>query len=180
MKIKVLESKSVFLKPVVEEDANFILELRTNENLNKYLSPTNSSIENQRNWIKNYKLREKENKEFYFKVASKENEDLGFVRLYDIDYEKKELVFGSFILKETKPKLTALETMISVIKFAFDDLEMKKVKLDVRVKNEHAKNLYVRFGFEKTSENELDEFYELTREKFEKLYKKVYYSYKEN
>ena len=102
-------------------------------------------------------------KEFYFCCSELNNEKLGFVRLYNIDYNKKVLTFGSFLLKENHPKLTALESMIIMLNISFDYLNMEKVELDVRINNEHAKHFYQRFGFVKTKENNIDEFYEMTR-----------------
>ena len=56
------------------------------------------------------------------------------------------ITFGSFILKEDRPKYAAFESMILSIRYAFDYLKVDKVLLDVRIKNEKAKNLYIRFG----------------------------------
>ncbi|GHT19299.1 hypothetical protein AGMMS4957_03240 [Bacteroidia bacterium] len=47
-------------------DAAFILELRLNERLARFLSPTGSDVKAQEQWIERYKLREKNNDEFYF------------------------------------------------------------------------------------------------------------------
>ena len=68
---------------VEEFDAQFILDLRTKEKA-KYLSKTDNNLDNQINWIKNYKNREKDGKEFYFVIENKENEKIGLVRAYNI------------------------------------------------------------------------------------------------
>ena len=49
---------------VVEEDAEFILSLRNDIKLSKFISPTSSSISDQVNWIKEYKKKEKVRKYF--------------------------------------------------------------------------------------------------------------------
>ena len=169
---------SINVQLVQETDADFLFELRTNKELNKHLSQINSSVESQKNWIKSYKIREFNREEFYFKVVNKENkEDIGFVRLYNIDYNKKELTFGSFIMGETKTKYAALEAMIIMMEISFKYLKMEKVLLDVRKENEHAKNFYKRFGFNKINENEIDEFYELKKEEYEELFIEKYKDY---
>lgn len=175
----ILESKSLLLKNVEITDAKLILSLRTDCSLNKYLSKTNNSLEEQKEWLIKYKEKEKNKLEYYFKISDKKNNDIGFIRLYNIDSKNEVVTFGSFILKKDRPKYTAIESMVTIIYFAFKKLKMKKVILDVRVKNEHAKKLYNRFGFEKKFENGLDEFYELSLDKFEKLYKEKYYVFME-
>jgi RimJ/RimL family protein N-acetyltransferase len=173
-----MENKEIFLKLVNEHDAEFILKLRMNNDLSKYLSATDSSIENQIKWIKEYKKREKKKKEFYFVVYDKKSKQkVGVVRLYNIDYETKILTFGSFIMDEIHPHYAALDTMILVMEYSFENLGMKKVILDVRIKNDHAKHFYQRFGFVKTGNDKIDEFYELTSENFNALYEKKYYTY---
>lgn len=174
-----LYTNNFVLKSVCIKDAKFILKLRMNENLNKYLSQTGASLEGQKQWLRNYKLRQKQGLEYYFKVCDKSDNDIGFIRLYNVDNKNKVCTFGSFILKEDRPKLAAIESMVCIIKFAFYDLKMNKVVLDVRVKNEHAKKLYKRFGFQKIDENDLDEFYELTSDKFKKMYNDEYYKFME-
>lgn len=168
-----LKSKNIKAKLVKEEDSEFILKLRNDENLGKYLSKTDVSLEKQKEWLRNYKEKEKNNNEFYFKAEDK-NGDVGFFRLYNIDKEKKELTFGSFIMKNDRPKYAAIESMILAMEFSFNVLEVSKVLLDVRIKNERAKHFYQRFGFKKTHETELDEFYELTKEDYLKMYEEKY------
>lgn len=165
-----LYGKTIYLTLVEVNDAKFILSLRTNERLNKYLSPTENNIDNQKLWISKYKEREKEKKEFYFKTKDYENNDIGVVRLYNIDMNENKATFGSFIMNEKHPKYAALESMILILYFAFFNLNIEKIELDVRINNLHAKNFYQRFGFKKINENNLDEFYELEKKDFLKLY----------
>ena len=56
-------TKSIKLRFVEEEDAEFILMLRTDQNKNKYLSQTGSALGNQIAWLRGYKSREKSNNE---------------------------------------------------------------------------------------------------------------------
>lgn len=172
------KGSSINVQLVQETDADFLFKLRTNEELNKYLSKINSSVEDQKKWIKLYKIREFNREEFYFKVVNKKNkEDIGFVRLYNLDYQKKELTFGSFIMGHAKTKYAALEAIIIMMEISFKYLKMKKVLLDVRKENEHAKNFYKRFGFNKIRENDIDEFYELKKEEYEELFIQKYRDY---
>ena len=57
-----ITSKTIFFKLADIDDAEFILDLRTNATYNKHLSITKASLMDQRQWLKDYKLREKDNK----------------------------------------------------------------------------------------------------------------------
>ncbi len=139
------KGKSIDLKLAEIKDAKFLLELRTNKNLNTYLSQVSNSLKEQETWLTNYKIREFNKKEYYFKTIDKNNKNIGFARLYNIDYDNKELTFGSFIMGENKTKYAALETMILLMQISFKYLNMNKVLLDVRKNNLHAKEFYTRF-----------------------------------
>lgn len=75
----------VTLKLVTIKDVKFILKLRQNESLNKYISPTSIKLDEQKIWIKNYLKRQDEKKEFYFIIQNKKGKSCGTVRIYEID-----------------------------------------------------------------------------------------------
>ena len=64
-------TKNIKLKLVDIKDARFILNLRTNKNLNKYINPTSEKISDQLLWMKNYFNRNRQNLEYYFKFIIK-------------------------------------------------------------------------------------------------------------
>ena len=47
-----LSTKNIKLELITEDDAEMILKLRTDPKLNKFLSKTDSSIEKQKEWIR--------------------------------------------------------------------------------------------------------------------------------
>ena len=55
----IIEKYGLFLKFVDEDDADFILKLRTNKEKSKYISLTNNDLELQKEWIRKYKDRER-------------------------------------------------------------------------------------------------------------------------
>ena len=68
---------------VQESDAGFIFELRSNENFSKYIHDIKGGVENQREWIKNYKVREEEGTDYYF-IFYRNNKPVGLARIYSI------------------------------------------------------------------------------------------------
>lgn len=68
---------------VREEDAPFILELRTNKKLSRFLHKTDHDVKKQIEWIRDYKKREKEGTDYYFIYFSK-GKPIGVNRIYNI------------------------------------------------------------------------------------------------
>ena len=77
-----LLGKRINMRLVEVEDAHYILRLRMDEG--KILSPTENSIEKQVKWLRDYKDRETEKKEYYFIIESKNGSRLGTARIYDL------------------------------------------------------------------------------------------------
>jgi len=102
-----LNGKKINLILVNEDDAEFIYSLRSNPVKNKYLNVSVDSVEKQKIWIQNYKLREEKHLEFYFKIVS-ENKNVGVVRIYD--FKKDSFSWGSWIILDSAPKTVALES----------------------------------------------------------------------
>ncbi len=81
-----LEGKYVNLRSVTEDDAEFILDIRNNPQISKYLPPLNVTVEQQRQWITKQRA---DNDSYYFVLESlhgdKKGEVIGTISIYDID-----------------------------------------------------------------------------------------------
>lgn len=170
-----LISKNINLKTVEIEDAQFIFELRQNQEKTKYLSKVTGTVDSQREWIKNYKEREKEQKEFYFLIESKKHEKLGLVRMYD--FKCNSFCWGSWLIKENAPKSAAIESALQIYEFGFYKLNFDKSHFDVRKGNDKVVAFHQRFGARIINENELDYFfnfkksdYEITKQKYKRYF----------
>ena len=152
-----LEAKKINLRLVREEDSEFILTLRNKEELKKYISGTNISLEQQKEWIRKYKERESKNKEFYFIVEDKNKIPCGTVRIYDI--KENSCTWGSFILDKTRPDGASYETILLSTNFIKYVLKIENIYLDVRKENLKAIHIYEKFGFKKIKEDELNYYY---------------------
>lgn len=166
-----LEGNIINLRLVEEEDAEFIVDLRTNQELSKFISSTSIDIYEQKNWIKDYKIREKNKEEFYFIVENKDKTSCGTIRIYNINYEIKRGTWGSFILGKMRPEGASNEVIELSLKFAFEKLKLKKMYLDVRKENYKAIHIYEKNGFIRLAEDRLNLYYII--EKATYLYKDV-------
>jgi RimJ/RimL family protein N-acetyltransferase len=135
----------VSLKTVEESDAGFILKLRTNPELNKHLSQVEDSLENQINFIKKYKDREKEKIEYYFIIQYKNN-PVGTVRIYNIDYAKSTFTWGSWMVEKGNPGEVALSSAYMSYYFAFNYLNLDTALFDCRIDNNKALSIYKAFA----------------------------------
>ena len=165
--------KNLNLRTVAIEDAEFIYNMRQNQNKTKYLSRVTGTVESQKEWIKNYKQREEEKKEFYFVIESKDERKLGLVRMYD--FQDNSFCWGSWLIKEDAPKSTAIESALQIYEFGFYSLGFEKSHFDVRKENDKVIAFHQRFGAKIIDEDELNYFfnfeksdYEITKEKYKR------------
>lgn len=78
-----VEGIFVNLRSVRVEDANFILTLRNNRIISKYLPPLNVTTEQQQSWIKEQRV---DNNSFYFIIEDRFlKTDIGTISIYNIE-----------------------------------------------------------------------------------------------
>lgn len=166
----IIYGKNINMRTVETSDAEFIYSMRQNETKTKYISRVSGTVETQREWIKNYKTRENEKKEFYFVIESKESEKLGLVRMYDIKNDS--FCWGSWLIKEDALKTTAIESALQIYEFGFYNLGFEKSHFDVRKGNDKVIAFHQRFGAKIIDENELDYFFDFKKVDYEVIKKK--------
>lgn len=157
-----ISSKTVAIRYVAEEDAEFITRLRTDEKYNKYLSAVSGDVESQRAWIRNYKDDEARGLQYYFIVERLDGTRCGTVRIYDMKPES--FCWGSWILNEEKTPYAALESAFLVYEFGFGYLGFNKSHFEVRKGNEKVVSFHQKMGAVKVGENELYDFFEIDKE----------------
>ncbi|MEH5519919.1 GNAT family N-acetyltransferase, partial [Escherichia coli] len=164
MKEKLI-SKTIYFRLADEHDAAFILNLRTDNAYNKYLSSTKFDLQEQKKWLSNYKKREKNKTEYYFIIHRLDNnQKIGTVRLYDFIEVKKSFCWGSWILNAGKTHSAALESALLVYHFAFVELGFEQSHFDVRKNNEKVIEFHKKMGAIEVSNNELDIFFKYTKD----------------
>ncbi len=109
---------------VTEKDALFILKLRTDEKLKRFIHDTDNDVDKQKEWIRAYKEREGKGTEYYFVVSKADNmEDIGVIRIYNI--HDKTFTVGSIIMKPDSPLYGVLAATIIAKEIAFETLGME-------------------------------------------------------
>ena len=153
----VLSIGEVSLNPVVVDDAEFILSLRADPELNRYISSTPQDAEEQRKWLRDYKQREAEGLEYYF-IISKNEVKLGTIRAYD--FRCNSFCWGSWIILRGVAPQVAVASVLMIYDFAFNHLGFAKSHFDVRKDNKSVRSFHLRMGARIVHSDDLDDYFE--------------------
>jgi hypothetical protein len=163
-----LERYGLQVRLVDERDAEFIVSLRTDPRLNKHIHSTSSDIEQQKQWIQAYKLREAQSLDYYF-LFSANNQPQGLARIYDITEDT--FTQGSWVFSpEAVIGASILGNIISS-EIGFELLEKKTAYSDAR-KNNNTHRYVQSFNPEIIKTDELSIYYKILPEGFDQGKKK--------
>ena len=129
-------TKNIYLTNISIKDVGYIMKLRLNKNLAKYLNKTSRSVSYQKKWVQEYLKRNLLKKEYYFKFQIKEKKNfknIGLGRI--IDLGRKNFSFGSWIIENGFSKLLSIESVMSIYKYAFEKLKYKNNKMWINKNN---------------------------------------------
>jgi RimJ/RimL family protein N-acetyltransferase len=163
-------AKHICFRLVDSSDAEFILSLRLDPEKNQYLSATKDDIGAQRTWIQEYKEREKNKQEYYFIIESNDSEKLGTIRLYD--FLTDSFCWGSWLMKHDAPPYAAVESVLSIYEIGLYWLGFHQSHTDVRKGNHAVINFLLNFGAVITNEDEINYYFRMTIDTYEKTKKK--------
>lgn len=118
-----MDKYGIHVRLVNEDDAEFIIKLRTDPALGKFIHDTSPNIELQKEWIRNYKKREAQGLEFYF-IFDKDGIPFGVNRLYHMEDPDK-FTSGSWICLPGTPAEDVLASSLIPRIIAFEKLGRK-------------------------------------------------------
>ena len=171
---KPLESKNLYFRLAIPDDADFIYSLRVDEKLNKHISQVSGGASQQREWLIEYKKREELNKEFYFIICRKDNDEaIGTVRVYGVTSDK-EFCWGSWVLNENKIKSAAIESALLVYKFCFEYCGFASSYFQVDKNNSAVSSFHIKTGATMKSEDDTNFHFLFSEKNYQELVKKYY------
>ena len=153
--------KNIDLREIEASDAEFVLQLRLDASLNKYISSVEDDVEKQREWIKKSKLKKDE---IYFIVQNKLTNPVGTIRIYDMQEET--FCWGSWVIIPGARRSASFESAFLLYDYAFNELDFKQTNFDIRKENKVVLNFHLRFGAVITGETDLDYLMSYTKERF--------------
>jgi len=156
-----LKKYGIEVRLVNEDDTPFILSLRADKWLTRYIHQTDNDELKQRQWIRDYKKRESTGKEYYF-IYSKDGQPFGLNRIYNIKGET--CTSGSWLCVPGTPLEQSIPTALINRDIMFDILGLKKDNFDVRKGNLKVQKFHLMSGSIKIGETELDILYQATPE----------------
>lgn len=160
------ELKTIRLRLVEEQDAEFILSLRLDERYNQFLSGVTPDVEAQRTWIRKYKADEAAGLQYYFIIERLDGTPCGTIRIYDLRPDS--FCWGSWILNDNKTRYAAIESALLIYEIGFGQLGFAKSHFDVMKGNEGVIAFHKRMGAAVVGEDEQNYYFEITRESVEK------------
>lgn len=156
-----VRGKSIYLREVRVDDAQFILDLRTDEEKGRHLSATIGDVEAQRAFISKY---HQSTTDFYFIISDWSGQPQGTIRIYDIQGDS--FCWGSWIMARGAPASAALESALLIYDFAFFSLHYAASHFDVRKQNERVVDFHKRFGAQVVGEDELNYYFRYSRDDY--------------
>ena len=153
----------VQVRLVEETDAEFILELRTDPKLSRFIHATDDSVEKQRDWIREYKKREAAGKDYYFLYA-KDGVPFGVNRFYDIQSDIA--TGGSWVCRKGLPFDLPVLSCIIHYEILFEQLQLDCFYTDTKKQNKKVIKTTLMFGAEQISEDDLTCYFIVRKEKF--------------
>lgn len=154
---------------VQEEDAAFIVKLRTNSKLSRFIHATDNDVEKQKQWLREYKEREVEGKDYYFIYFSGKR-PVGVNRIYNITEDSS--TGGSWICSEdaTMEESLATNFISSEIREMFS---IPSGPYNVSKGNNQVLKFHLRMGAEIIDENEYEYTLLGNRDKYNKAKEKL-------
>ncbi len=112
-----LEGKYVTLRSVEESDAEFVLSVRNDPRISKYLPPLNVTVEQQRQWIAKQRA---DKDSYYFLWLSSNGTPIGTISLYNIDGNHSEM---GRVCSIGEPAAN-VEAFVLFLDFVFDTIKL--------------------------------------------------------
>ena len=130
------------LRPVTAEDAPFIVELRTDPLLNRYLHEISPRVEDQVAWIERYFERPED---YYFIIEDADSEEPhGAIGIYDIEENAMGAQWGRWILKHGS--MAALESAWLICETGFSKLGLASLSSRTLLDNPKVISFHDSFG----------------------------------
>lgn len=160
-----LNSLGLSVRLVNEKDVDYILSLRTNKHLTRFIHQTDDDRYKQLDWIRSYKKREQEGREYYF-IYHLDEKPVGVNRIYNI-FEYYGTI-GSWICNPGNETEVSLATYILMFDLMFDHIKLDITLFDVRKVNKHVWKLHKMLGAQSVGESDIDYYFIINKETYYK------------
>jgi RimJ/RimL family protein N-acetyltransferase len=159
-----------YLRLAEPSDAAFIVKLRSDAELGRYLSGGAVSVTDQVAWLEQYAAREAAGSEAYF-IIMHEGAPKGTVRIYDFleTASGPSFNWGSWIIVPPRPKGLAKASALYVYDHAFNALGLRRSHFEVLKENVAVIDFHLRTGATPIAESATKLFFAFDPSKYAKL-----------
>ena len=139
MKLRMLEPK----------DAVGMLEWMHDSKVNRFFrfDASNMTLEKAQDFIEKSRKEAELRESYNFAIADENDEYLGTISLKDIDWQARVAEYAISIRSAAQGNGIATEATQQILKYAFEELELNRIFLNVLEDNERAIHLYEKCGF---------------------------------
>jgi RimJ/RimL family protein N-acetyltransferase len=149
MKNNLVDGNKVFLRPLMSEDAEKTLALRNDKTIKSLalMHPFPVTDELEKEWFSRI-INSTKNDIVYFGIIEKSTGDfIGFTSLTGIHWINRTGQYSIVIGEEYQNKGYGTEALNLIIDYAFNNLNLRKIVLEVAAFNESAIKVYLKNGF---------------------------------
>lgn len=148
---------------VTENDAEFIIKLRSDNKRSRFIHETDDDVESQKEWLREYKKREKEGKEYYF-IYDIEGVPYGVNRIYDVC--ETFCTEGSWVCLSIEDSSKAIASSLIIRDLIFEFFGFEYELFNVSVGNNKVKKFHIISGAAIVEETPEEYFFKLTKEDY--------------
>lgn len=159
----IAERYQLSVRLVSEDDACYILKLRTNTELAKFIHQTDDDLDKHLEWMRKYKERELDGRDYYF-IYFKDGQPVGVNRIYNVF--QYYATIGSWICDPTNDTETSIATYFFMLDILFEYMNLDLTIFDVRKKNTHVWKLHKMAGAIKVGESDMDYYFVINKQTY--------------
>lgn len=158
-----LDRYGLHARLVIEDDAEFIVNIRHQTRVKDFLHQTSSDIEMQKRWIREYKKREANGEEYYF-IFFKNNIPVGVGRT--MSFNEIYCNSGSWVCSPSADLESVIATNLITNDVVFEILKKKVCLFEVAKSNKSVWRFHENKGAKRYYESDTHYFYTLTYEDY--------------
>ncbi|MBZ0179673.1 MAG: GNAT family N-acetyltransferase [Melioribacteraceae bacterium] len=156
--IKILQSKRILLRPIIEYDSKMIFELRSDQSVNKFIDRfTMKNIDESIKFIRKI-MKGNESGDYCYWIISKldVNSAIGTICLWNFTEGKTSAEIGFELLPAFQGFGYVSESIDSVLDFAFNELNLKQITAWAHHENSSSIKVLQKKGFHFDGEKTVD------------------------
>jgi len=141
-----LETNRLFLRPLTENDVDAVFAMRSDADVMRFIRPVQTNRSEAKSWIDLVSSRwEKEKIGFCAVIEKSSNRFIGWCGLWRLK-ENNEIEVGYALIKDFRGQGLAVEAAAALLKYGFEDLNLKEIVAVARPGNRASWRVMERLG----------------------------------